>query len=46
MRSARILLLIVVQAALIAPSFRAAQAYNDDWQGIMAESIYPWGKRL
>jgi len=46
MRSVRIPLLIVVLAALIAPAFVAAQAYNDDWQGIMAESIYPWGKRL
>jgi ABC-type sugar transport system substrate-binding protein len=46
MRSVRIALLLLVLTALVAPAFVAAGPYDDDWQGIMAEVIYPWGKRL
>ncbi|NIS69935.1 MAG: substrate-binding domain-containing protein [Proteobacteria bacterium] len=46
MQKTRFIILLIACFALLAPISVQAGAYDDGWQGIIAENIYPWGSRL
>ncbi|MCF8068995.1 MAG: substrate-binding domain-containing protein [Desulfobacterales bacterium] len=46
MRKIKNILCVLIFITLFCPFFVQADSYNDDWQGIIAENIYPWGSRL
>ncbi len=46
MKRMRIIVALVVLLTALAPLAVFATPYNDDWQGIKAENVYPWGARV
>ena len=46
MNKIKSIIVIVACFALLAPLSVQAGRYDDGWQGIIAENIYPWGSRL
>jgi ABC-type sugar transport system substrate-binding protein len=46
MRNIKLVLLFLVSFMLLVPVVSQAENYEDGWQGIIAENIYPWGSRL
>ena len=46
MAKLRSILIVLACLALLAPLSVQAGSYDDDWQGIVAENVYPWGSRL
>ena len=46
MRMIKLTIVLVACLALLTPLASQAGSYDDDWQGIIAENIYPWGSRL
>lgn len=46
MRILKIGVAVIVSIALLAPLYVQASEYDDAWQGIVAENLYPWGSRL
>jgi ABC-type sugar transport system substrate-binding protein len=45
MRVPRLILLLAVLFAVLAPSLSFADPYDDKWIGVEAEDVYPWGTR-
>ncbi len=37
---------VIIVALMMSAAITFAGAYDDDWQGIVAENVYPWGARL
>ena len=46
MRTIKVLLVCLLLGVALQPAVIRANPYNDGWQGIVAENIYPWGQRL
>ncbi len=46
MHMSKVLLVCLILGGVLGPMAAVATPYNDDWQGIVAENVYPWGSRL
>ena len=46
MRKFRFFFVLLACLALLVPVCAQASEYDDAWQGIIGENIYPWGSRL
>jgi ABC-type sugar transport system substrate-binding protein len=46
MRKLKLFIVVFACVAVFAPLYAQASEYDDAWQGIIAENVYPWGSRL